>query len=52
MMVKEILSDILILAGCAAIVYGAWLIHPIAAYLVGGVLMIAGGYVLGLEIRK
>lgn len=44
---REILSDILILAGCTAIVYGAWLIHPTAAYLIGGVLLIAGGYVLG-----
>lgn len=37
------LSDILILAGASAVVYGAWLLQPEVALIVGGALVLALG---------
>lgn len=38
--------DGLLIAGAAAISYGAWLIYEPAGYIAGGVLLIAGGVLL------
>ena len=49
---KKTLSDVLIVAGCGLIVYGAYLINPLAAIFTGGVMLVALGAVVGLEERK
>lgn len=46
---KKTLSDVLIVAGCGLIVYGAYLINPLAAVFTGGVALISLGWVFGLE---
>jgi hypothetical protein len=32
------LPDVLIVAGVSAISYGAWLVHPAAGFIIGGML--------------
>lgn len=44
-----VLPDGLIIAGGSSLAYGAGLLHPAAGYIVGGVLMLAFGY---LNARK
>jgi len=44
-MLKLLLPDALLIAGSAALSYGAWLLHPAAGFISGGVLAIAGGIV-------
>jgi hypothetical protein len=41
------LPDSLLVAGAACVAYGAWLFHPAAGYIVGGVLLLAGGVQAG-----
>ncbi len=35
--------DLLMVAGAAAVSYGAWLIHPAAGFITGGVLLLVAG---------
>jgi hypothetical protein len=42
--VKGILQDIFLVLGFTSLVYGVWLIHPTAAYIVGGVLLLYAGF--------
>jgi hypothetical protein len=37
------LPDALIVAGACAVSYGTWLLAPYAGFVVGGMLLIAGG---------
>lgn len=48
---SKYVSDTFILVGCALIVYGAYLLSPLAAVFTGGVALIALGVVVGLEAR-
>ena len=41
------LPDGLIVAGAAALSYGAWLLHPSAGFITAGVLLVTGGVVAG-----
>jgi TRAP-type C4-dicarboxylate transport system permease small subunit len=45
--ILELISDLIILIGCALLIYGAYLLNPIAAILTGAVLLIALGILLG-----
>lgn len=36
--------DTLLMAGAGCVSYGAWLIYPPAGFIVGGLLMLVGGY--------
>ena len=47
MSARELLSDVAILGGAAAIVFGVSLLHPAGAWIVGGVLVGAFGVLLG-----
>jgi len=42
---KKYLADALMIAGAAVLSYGAWLVYNPGGYIVGGVLLIAGGIV-------
>jgi hypothetical protein len=42
-----ILPDALIIAGAAALSFGAWLLHPAAGFITAGVLLVSGGVVAG-----
>ncbi len=39
----KILPDALVVSGVATIAYGAWLIHPAAGFVVGGLLLLGMG---------
>lgn len=43
--------DVLLLGGAASVSYGAWLIAPPAGFIVGGVLLIAGGVIASRGAR-
>ena len=43
---KEVASDVLALAGAAAVTQGAAMLHPAAGFVVGGAFAIAAGWVL------
>jgi len=45
------LDDFLILAGCGAILYGTWLLSTIAAWFVGGAMLIGLGAVIAYGRR-
>jgi hypothetical protein len=45
--VPVILRDLIGLAGAASIAFGAWMLHPAAGFIVGGVLALAGALALG-----
>jgi hypothetical protein len=45
------LDDLLIVPGCAALVYGVYLIYLPAAWIVGGVLLIGIGVALSLSME-
>ncbi len=49
MRMREMLSDFLVLAGGAVLVYGVSLISTVAAWIVGGIMLIVLGVALGLE---
>jgi hypothetical protein len=50
--VIQAMPDALIVVGASAIAYGAWLIHPAAGFITGGVLMIAAGVASALKASK
>lgn len=41
---SEWTPDTLLLAGAGCVAYGAWLIYPPAGFIVGGLLLLVGGY--------
>ena len=45
---REIIPDLLCLAGGASILYGCWLVYPPLTYLIGGAFLIA----LGVWIQR
>lgn len=46
------LPDALIVAGGCGVSYGAWLFVPFAGYVVGGLLLIAGGVLMNENLRN
>ena len=48
---RELASDLFIVAGAAAITFGAFQLHPSAGYVVGGVLLAASGFLVSLGGR-
>jgi hypothetical protein len=42
----SMLPDALMVAGAAAVSYGAWAIYPPAGYIVGGVIMAGAGWLV------
>lgn len=40
---KKLLPDALLVAGAAAVSYGAWLAYPPCGFIVGGALLIVAG---------
>jgi len=48
---KRYIDDILVVAGCALIVYASYCLSPIAAMFVGGVFLIAAGFALGRSLK-
>jgi hypothetical protein len=47
-----ILPDVLVVAGAAALSFGAWLLHPAAGFITAGVLMLAGGALAALNGQR
>lgn len=45
----EIFSDLLFLIGCALIIFGAYLLNPIAAIITGGLIFIVLGTLVGMQ---
>ena len=43
-MLKSLLPDALLLAGTAAVSYGAWLVHQPSGFIVGGALLLLAGF--------
>lgn len=41
---SEWTPDTLLMAGAGCVSYGAWLIYPPAGFIVGGLLLLVGGY--------
>lgn len=48
---RKYFDDLLILLGCGCIVYGAYLVNPVAAWIVGGLILVALGILAGWEAR-
>lgn len=48
---KQYIDDILVVAGCALIVYASYCLSPIAAMFVGGAFLIAAGFALGRSLK-
>ena len=48
----EIISDLMILIGCACLMVFTWSIWPIGTWLVGGVILVLFGFVIGMEGKK
>jgi hypothetical protein len=48
----KVMPDALIVAGATAVSYGAWLLHPAAGFITGGVLMLAGGVLAGIGLSR
>jgi len=46
------LPDALIVAGAATVSYGAWLLHPAAGFIVGGLLAVGGGIVADSKVSR
>lgn len=44
--IVEHIPDALLVAGAAMLSYGAWLVYAPAGFLVGGSLMLGGGYLI------
>jgi hypothetical protein len=40
----DVVRELVGLGGAGLIAYGAWLLHPSAGYIVGGMLMVAGAW--------
>jgi len=49
--IPAILRDLTGLAAVGAIAYGAWMLHPAAGFIVGGVLVLAGVILLSVKAR-
>lgn len=47
--IPSTLCDLAVLAGAAAVSYGAWLIYQPAGFITGGLLLCAGGVLLGMK---
>jgi hypothetical protein len=47
MSAREAISDLLVMSGFSSIVFGAWLIYEPSAYLIGGALAGAAGWLIG-----
>lgn len=45
---RQLISDACILVGCGLLVYGAYLVDPLAAVFTGGAILTAIGVVIGL----
>lgn len=45
---RKFLDDVLILAGCGSILYGTWLVNPIAVWFVAGAMLILAGVLAGV----
>ena len=43
---RKYLDDILVMTGCAVVVYGVSQLSPVAAWIVSGIFLIIGGIVL------
>ena len=39
------LPDLLMVTGAASVAYGAWLLHPAAGFITGGLLLLVGGII-------
>jgi len=50
--IREIVSDLLVLAGAGMLIFAAFLIHPIAGWIVGGLALIGLGVALGMEGKR
>lgn len=46
-MIRKYADDVLILAGCVCLVYGIWQFSPAAAWIVGGLALVAFGAIYG-----
>lgn len=46
------LRDLAGLAAVASIVYGSWMLHPAAGFIVGGVLVLAGVILMSMKRRQ
>lgn len=44
--------DAMIVVGVCAIAYGAWLLHPAAGFITGGVLAVAFGQIAAMKADK
>lgn len=49
--IAEAAADVVVLVGCAAIAYGAWLVVPAAGFITGGVEGVALGVMLSIRSR-
>lgn len=46
------LPDAMLVAGALAVAYGAWLVHPAAGFIAGGVLLLVGGVQAGRNAKE
>lgn len=44
-----LLRDLAGLAGIGLVAYGAWMIHPPAGFITGGIMLVVGAYLLGAK---
>lgn len=51
-LVREILDDVLVLAGCGLVVYGTYLVSPVATWFVAGGMLIILGVLVGIGRSK
>lgn len=49
---REMASDMLVMAGLGMLVFASFLIHPIAGWIVSGLVLIGLGVVLGMEGKR
>jgi hypothetical protein len=47
--IPAMIVDLAGIAGAGSIAYGAWLIYVPAGYIVGGLILVAGAYRLGVR---
>ena len=45
---RPLVSDLCALAGCGLIVYGMYLLHPLAAIFTAGIFLVVIGFFVGL----
>lgn len=45
--IRQLVSDLCGLAGCGLIVYGMYLLHPLAAIFTAGVFLLVIGFLIG-----